>query len=88
MFLPFLPHLPDGINEVRATCRLFVRLVTDSMLNNSITVRLAGLNETVFLSPLYEQFVSALATIVPTTQDNVFIVNVQDDTDVNEKVKD
>ena len=76
----------DGINEVRATARLFVRLVTADMLYNSITVRLANIDSVAFLSPLYDRFVAAIATIVPATTDNIFIVNVQNDTDVQEKV--
>jgi len=72
----------DGINVVKATCRLFVRLVTKDMLYNSLTVRLNAIDHAGFLSPLYKLFVSALATVVPTTEDNIFIINVQDDTDV------
>ena len=56
------------------------------MLYNSITVRLANIDSIAFLSPLYDRFVAAIATIVPATTDNIFIVNVQNDTDVQEKV--
>ena len=77
----------DGINEVRASARLFVRLITDDMLLNSITVRLAHLTASDFLSPLlYDRFVSAIATIVPVTIEKVFVVSVRNDTDVTEKV--
>lgn len=76
----------DGINEVRATCRLFVRLVTEEMLNNSITVRINNMHRAAFLSPLYDLFVSAVATIVPTTEDNIFIINIQEDNEVQEKI--
>lgn len=76
----------DGINEVRATCRLFVRLVTEEMLNNSITVRINNMHRSAFLSPLYDLFVSAVATIVPTTEDNIFIINIQEDNEVQEKI--
>ncbi len=31
-------------------------------------------------------FIGALTTIVPATEDNIFIINVQDDTDVDTKV--
>lgn len=76
----------DGINEVRVTARLFVRLVTKEMLYNSITVRLRNVDTETFLSPLYGLFIRGLASIVPTSLDNIFIVNVQQDTDVDEKV--
>ncbi len=76
----------DGINEVKATCRLFVRLVTEDMLFNSITIRLNDISQEAFLSPLYHRFVSAIASIIPTTEDNVYIINVQDDTDVAERI--
>ena len=84
MFLSF--SFTDGINEVRATCRLFVRLVTEDMLYHSITIRISQLYMEAFLSPLYERFVSAVASVVPTTEDNVFIINIADDTDVPEQV--
>ena len=74
------------MNRVRAACRLSVRLVTDAMLSSSITVRLANIDQAAFLSPLYDRFLSALAAVIPTTDDNIFIVNVQDDTDVREKI--
>ena len=77
---------PDGINEVKATCRLYVRLVTQEMLFNSITIRLQGISQEAFLSPLYQRFTSALASVIPTSEDNVFIINVQDDTDVTEPI--
>ena len=76
----------DSINEVKATCKLFVRLVTKEMFQNSITIRLDGITQTMFLSPLYNLFVNALATIIETTKDNIFIINVQDDTDVQSRV--
>lgn len=76
----------DGINEVRAICRLYVRLVTEEMLMNSITVRLKNIRQTGFLSPLYNLFISSLASIIPTVEENVFIINVLDDTDVSETI--
>ena len=82
----FLFLLSDGINEVKATCRLFVRLVTEDMLYHSITIRISQLYMEAFLSPLYDRFVSAVASVVPTTEDNVFIINIADDTDVPEQV--
>ena len=76
----------DGINEVKATCRLFVRLVTEDMLYTSVTLRLNAITQTAFLSPLYHRFVAALASIIPTTEDNIYVINVNDDTDVSDKI--
>ena len=76
----------DGINEVKATCRLFVRLVTEEMLNNSITVRLDAMDQRTFLSGLYDLLIVGLASIIPTPVHNVYIVNVQDDTDVPDQI--
>ncbi|XP_037498235.1 protocadherin-like wing polarity protein stan isoform X1 [Rhipicephalus sanguineus] len=76
----------DGINEVSAMCHLSVRLVSEAMLFNSVTVRLGGITKEQFLSPLYDQFVSGLAAIVPCAKENVFIFSVQDDTDVDTTV--
>jgi len=72
----------DGVNEVTAVCRLYVRLVIDDMLANSVTVRLDDINRDAFLSPLYHLFVSAVAGVVPTTEDCIFVVGVLDDTEV------
>jgi hypothetical protein len=52
------------------------------MLGNSITVRLNNVNRATFLSPLYHLFVSAVAGVVPTTEDSVFVISIIDDTEV------
>jgi len=70
------------VNEVTAVCRLYVRLITDEMLANSVTVRLDDVNREAFLSPLYHLFVSAVAGVVPTTEDSIFVVSVLDDSEV------
>jgi len=74
--------LSDGVNEVTAVCRLYVRLVTDDMLAHSVTVRLDNINRDALLSPLYHLFVSAVAAVVPTTEDSIFIISVLDDSEV------
>ncbi|XP_076313585.1 protocadherin-like wing polarity protein stan isoform X2 [Tachypleus tridentatus] len=76
----------DGINEVLAECQLIVRLVTESMLFNSATVRLNDMTQTEFLSPLFDYFIEGLAAIIPAPKENIFIFNVQDDTDVHAKI--
>jgi len=63
-------------------CRLYVRLITDDMLSNSVTVRLNNVNRATFLSPLYHLFVSAVAGVVPTTEDSVYMLSILDDTEV------
>jgi len=74
--------LLDGVNEVTAECRLFVRLVTDEMLSDSVTIRLDNIDLDAFLSPLYHLFVSAVAGVVPSAVDSVFVIGVLDDTEV------
>jgi cadherin EGF LAG seven-pass G-type receptor 1 len=69
----------DGINEVRSTCRLYVRLVTRAMLDDSVTVRLGGVEGGGFLSPLYTLFTSAVAAVLRTTPDSVYVIDVSDD---------
>ena len=44
----------DGKNEVKATCRLYVRLVTPEMLHDSVTIRLNKMTQTAFLSSLFK----------------------------------
>ena len=52
------------------------------MLANTVTVRLNNVDRTTFLSPLYHLFVSAVAGVVPATEDSVFVVGVLDDHEV------
>lgn len=65
---------------------LIVRLVTDEMLFNSVTVRLADMTKEAFLSPLLEFFSSGLAAIIPCPKENIYIFSIQDDTDVDGRV--
>ncbi|CAL4108899.1 unnamed protein product [Meganyctiphanes norvegica] len=74
----------DGLNEVRATMNLHVRLVTETMLFNSVTVRLADMTQEAFLSPLFNNFIDGLAAIIPCPRENIFIFNVQDDSEVTD----
>lgn len=64
------------MNEVQTTASLYLRLVTKDMLYNSVRVRLSGLGPCDFLSELYERFRRGVAAIVPTTEDNVFIIDI------------
>lgn len=76
----------DGINIVKATMTLSVRMITDKMLLNSITVRLDEMTVEAFLSPLLGYFLDGLAAIIPCPKENIFIFSVQADTDVHSKI--
>jgi cadherin EGF LAG seven-pass G-type receptor 1 len=76
----------DGINEVKAIMQLIVRLVTEDMLFNSVTIRLNEMTEEAFLSPLLNFFLDGLAAIIPAPKENIFIFSVQNDFDVNSRI--
>lgn len=76
----------DGVNEAKATMTLSIRLITDKMLFNSITVRLDDMTVEAFLSPLLGYFLDGLAAIIPCPRENIFIFSVQEDTDVHGKI--
>ncbi|XP_041976162.1 protocadherin-like wing polarity protein stan isoform X2 [Aricia agestis] len=73
----------DGVNEIKAVMQLLVRLITEDMLFNSITVRLNDMTAERFLSPLLSFFVDGLAAIIPCPKENIFVFSIQDDTDVS-----
>ncbi|XP_060555146.1 cadherin EGF LAG seven-pass G-type receptor 2-like isoform X2 [Ruditapes philippinarum] len=79
-------RVSDGLNEVRATCRLQVRLVTMEMLEKSVTIRINNMTSDTFLSPLFTFFVDALATIINVSKENIFLINVRNDTDVKAQI--
>ncbi|KAL5289018.1 CELSR2 family protein [Megaselia abdita] len=76
----------DGINEAKAIMNFAVRLITEDMLFNSVTVRLNEMTEEAFLSPLLNFFLDGLAAIIPCPRDNIFIFSIQDDTDVTSRI--
>nr|XP_045728297.1 cadherin EGF LAG seven-pass G-type receptor 1 [Mirounga angustirostris] len=76
----------DGIHSVAALCTLRVTIITDDMLTNSITVRLENMSQEKFLSPLLSLFVEGVATVLSTTKDDVFVFNIQNDTDVRANI--
>ncbi|KAF7994935.1 hypothetical protein HCN44_004407 [Aphidius gifuensis] len=76
----------DGVNEAKATMTLSIRLITDKMLYNSITVRLDDMTVEAFLSPLLNYFIDGVAAIIPCPRENIFIFSVQEDTDVHGKI--
>lgn len=76
----------DGINEAKAIMTFTVRLITEDMLFNSVTVRLEDMTEEAFLSPLLNFFLDGLASIIPCPKENIYLFSIQEDTDINSKV--
>ncbi|XP_055589136.1 protocadherin-like wing polarity protein stan isoform X4 [Uranotaenia lowii] len=76
----------DGINEAKAIMQLIVRLVTEDMLFNSVTVRLDEMTEEAFLSPLLNFFLDGLAAIIPCPKENIYIFSIQDDADIDSRI--
>ncbi|MFT7804338.1 cadherin EGF LAG seven-pass G-type receptor 2 [Arapaima gigas] len=76
----------DGVHTVAAQCLLQVTIITDHMLSNSITLRLANMSQERFLSPLLTHFLDGVARVLSASRDDVVVFNVQDDTDVSASV--
>ncbi|XP_016421698.1 cadherin EGF LAG seven-pass G-type receptor 2-like [Sinocyclocheilus rhinocerous] len=73
----------DGVHSVSAQCLLQVTIITDEMLSNSITLRLADTSQERFLSLLLAQFLEGVARVLSASREDVVVFNIQDDTDVN-----
>ncbi|XP_012939635.1 cadherin EGF LAG seven-pass G-type receptor 1 [Aplysia californica] len=78
----FQISVSDGRHEKTRTCWLSVRRVTMEMLHSAVTIRLDRMTQTSFLSPLMRYFPNALAHILGTDETDVFVINVEEDTDV------
>ncbi|XP_048462262.1 cadherin EGF LAG seven-pass G-type receptor 3 [Rhincodon typus] len=78
-----LVTVTDGIHSVTAQCVLRVIVITEEMLSNSITVRLENMSQERFLSPLLNRFVEGLAAVLSTSKEDIFVFNIQNDTDVS-----
>ncbi|XP_061688101.1 cadherin EGF LAG seven-pass G-type receptor 2 [Syngnathoides biaculeatus] len=76
----------DGVHSVSAQCLLQVTIITDEMLSNSITLRLANTSQERFLSLLLAQFLDGVARVLSAAPEDVVIFNIQDDTDVSARV--
>ncbi|XP_061788733.2 cadherin EGF LAG seven-pass G-type receptor 2 isoform X3 [Nerophis lumbriciformis] len=76
----------DGVHSVSAKCLLQVTIITDEMLSNSITLRLANTSQEHFLSLLLTQFLDGVARVLSAAPQDVVIFNIQDDTDVNARI--
>ncbi|KAM5148803.1 cadherin EGF LAG seven-pass G-type receptor 3 [Mantella aurantiaca] len=77
-----LVTVSDGIHSVTAQCVLRVLIITEDMLSNSITVRLENMSQERFLSPLLTSFLEGVSTVLATPKEDIFIFNIQNDTDV------
>uniref|UniRef100_A0A7N6FG21 Cadherin EGF LAG seven-pass G-type receptor 2 n=1 Tax=Anabas testudineus TaxID=64144 RepID=A0A7N6FG21_ANATE len=76
----------DGVHSVSAQCLLQVTIITDEMLSNSITLRLANTSQEHFLSLLLAQFLDGVARVLSAAPQDVVIFNIQDDTDVSARI--
>uniref|UniRef100_A0A4W5MMV9 Cadherin, EGF LAG seven-pass G-type receptor 2 n=1 Tax=Hucho hucho TaxID=62062 RepID=A0A4W5MMV9_9TELE len=76
----------DGIHSVSAQCLLQVTIITDEMLSNSITLRLANTSQERFLSLLLAQFLEGVARVLSADREDVVVFNIQDDTDVSARI--
>lgn len=56
------------------------------MLEKSVTIRLNNITQDTFLSPVYKFFVDALASVLNTEEKNIYVINVEKDTDVSTTV--
>ncbi|XP_029969262.1 cadherin EGF LAG seven-pass G-type receptor 1 isoform X2 [Salarias fasciatus] len=79
---PMMISVTDGLHSISARCTLRVTIITDDMLTNSITVRLENMSQERFLSPLLGLFLEGVAAVLSTKREEVFVFNVQNDTDV------
>ncbi|CAG5981183.1 unnamed protein product [Menidia menidia] len=84
--LLYLLSVSDGIHSVSAQCLLQVTIITDEMLSNSITLRLANTSQEHFLSLLLAQFLDGVARVLSAAPEDVVIFNIQDDTDVSARI--
>uniref|UniRef100_A0A665TTY5 Cadherin EGF LAG seven-pass G-type receptor 2 n=1 Tax=Echeneis naucrates TaxID=173247 RepID=A0A665TTY5_ECHNA len=76
----------DGVHSVSAQCLLQVTIITDEMLSNSITLRLANTSQEHFLSLLLAQFLDGVARVLSAAPQDIVIFNIQDDTDVSARI--
>lgn len=72
------PFFPDGINEARAKCTFITRFVSPKMVGNSVTLSLRGVSQENFLESFYDKLIGGVASSIPTSLSNVFIIDIQD----------
>ncbi|ERE74629.1 cadherin EGF LAG seven-pass G-type receptor [Cricetulus griseus] len=81
-----LVTVTDGLHSVTAQCVLRVVIITEELLANSLTVRLENMWQERFLSPLLGHFLEGVAAVLATPTEDVFIFNIQNDTDLQEQL--
>ena len=69
----------DGKNEARANLRLRLNHITDAMLKQAVTLRIANVTAEDFLSPFLEYLVEGLSIVVPCSKSQIFIFSLKDD---------
>ena len=69
----------DGKNEARANLRLRLNHITDAMLEQAVTLRIANVTAEDFLAPFLEYLVEGLSIVVPCSKSQIFIFSLKDD---------
>lgn len=75
----FEVSVSDGINEVAAQCTLITNIVTDVMLQNSVTIGLQNLRENDFSSFMFDKFVQVISATIPVSKESVVVFSIQED---------
>ncbi|CAD5116988.1 DgyrCDS5822 [Dimorphilus gyrociliatus] len=68
----------DGINKAKAKCTFISRFVSTEMVRNSVTLSLRGVAQENFLESFYDKLIGGVASAIPTSLLNVFIIDIQD----------
>lgn len=68
----------DGTNEVVKQCGLTVNLITETMLQNSVLIRIRNTSREEFLSNKFETFVASLSYILAVPKPNIVIFNIEE----------
>ena len=63
----------DGKNEARANLRLRLNHVTDTMLEQAVTLSIANVTARQFLSPFYDYLVEALSVVIPCQKNQIYV---------------
>ncbi|MEE6493045.1 hypothetical protein FKM82_016709, partial [Ascaphus truei] len=71
----------DGIHTVTSQCSLQVAVITDEMLSHSITLRLGGVSQHRFLSPLLPLFIQGVAQVLTTPAPGVVVFSIREDSE-------
>ncbi|KAM8976686.1 cadherin EGF LAG seven-pass G-type receptor 2 [Pelodytes ibericus] len=71
----------DGVHSVTAQCTLQVAIITDEMLSHSITLRLGGVSQNHFLSPLLPIFIRAVAQVLSIPPPGVVVFSIREDSE-------